>query len=1488
MSWPFRNQTLHPVNERRRTRVAATITIATLVAIAILSLIEVNAYARSNEYLKARFTNQLKSSDKEITNKLNSTFQELRFISTTLTALHFPLESQPNEVLGSISAYASMTPGVKVIRILDATGTKVIWSSIDIKGQGPLEPNASFVTFGGKSDELIGKPIFDANFGGYVLSTRLKVTSNFGSFYVSAPIVTKYLIGTVATIEPGVTYNVFDSASGTPYTSTIGFGNASNISPSSSFSHAGLDTVVVDTAPELPIRSVISWDLATINKEYWESAPTRWIGEVGVILFILVLVGFSRFIGRTRRYGQRVTSVIQNLESAEIRDFSSYRSLLECAGELILDQLGLSAIEFRSAPARLNDFEKMRRDRALSDFLGYYPRPEPVRIVRENATKRRMHTAHALINSRAEGYDDLTIEISSQRFGPSRSALIDGAISLSLAIKTILDIFQDHLTSQRIDFLFSVLAQGGEEALNATDEQSLLQIACDEITQSPEFSHCLIVGGDTLSEHRLLACSAHDKTDEIFYANIGATTVIDQFSLSTSPIVVDDLSFDDRFTAERQFAQRHHLRSLSALPIVVDGATFAVLLIFSPHVAVFDSNVMDVTMRIVNLLAKGVREINRRVLKDNELIEAATLARVDQLTGLPNRLALYEHSALKIEGEESPKRFMIGIFDLDDFKWINDRFGHAEGDHVLIEFGQRISTLLDDGDLLARIGGDEFVLVADVPSYSRIDRMLKSIDKVLADPLTVSDMTMTFKFSFGYSVFPDDGSDIKALMKHADIALYQLKDVKGARRNWYRRWRSGEEEAIINHDVAAEPYSRRAKELLLEVEGDLRDVAGKASEEAFGVFSSLIPSRFLENLAEEDSNHLYVTTQELIEQLLSSDATLEYIAFATRNFCQAWTLTTGVGEIAFKAGDTVKTSIEYNLQGSDVPTQLISELLAVIRARIIDLNDVQGAFSSLITHRYSDYSSRPIPYRGHDWISTLSSEIESTIRLPGIHGVALFVKGEGDLVEAALLRLPTSYDESVIKSGATGPLGDRCMTLVNSAFVDSISISIPSIDRRRDHYDGGEKHFDREVASAVAIPILDDRGGAVAVAILLGQIANIFETTLGSQLIASIQTRGMLVWQQAHSNTPNFRLANVSNIKNAFNPQGVVPHFQPIVNLETGRVEKLELLSRLRLDDGSIVSPAVFLPLLNEKDLFNLLRWSSEKALETLHGLQRDGHKIGLSLNLHPATLIDPNLIRWLDRFIEAAQIHPSLLSIEILEDADETDRRLRNDNIRRIKDLGAQLVMDDFGIGYSNIARLRELPFDVIKLDRSLISSAFFDPVKVIELIGISTTIGRDLEIAVEVEGIERVEQLEVARALIANRAQGYLFSKPIPDEEIRLLIGREGQFRIPSEITSELGALAFHWEITHTNKISGRPKLQDCSLYEFTRRSKYADTRLFEIHKLMHAAIELGDDALFRKNAGDFTQLLRTLIVAADQRANLEESNSQDSRDIANRTTA
>ena len=361
MSLPFKKRKLLPVHGRRKHKVALLATLATIAAVALLSVIEVTAFARSNSYLKARFANQLKSENREITAKLNSTFEELRFISTTLTALEFPQNRVNPEVLKSISAYASMTPGVRVIRIIDQTGTRVIWSSVKGTTQGPLETNQDFIAFGSGGDELIGKPIYAPDFGGYVLATRLKVTSKFGNFYVSAPIATNFLVGSLTNVETGVNFTVYDSATGKSYSPLLGFGNSAKPLVDSSVSHSGFLTSVIDRPIELPWTSKITWNISTIRSEYLESAPSRWAVEAGIIFFSLMLIGFLKLIRRTRSYGQRVTSVIQTLESSEIRDFTDSDSLLRYAGNIILNELELDVVEFRPPPTRLLDIEKMRR-----------------------------------------------------------------------------------------------------------------------------------------------------------------------------------------------------------------------------------------------------------------------------------------------------------------------------------------------------------------------------------------------------------------------------------------------------------------------------------------------------------------------------------------------------------------------------------------------------------------------------------------------------------------------------------------------------------------------------------------------------------------------------------------------------------------------------------------------------------------------------------------------------------------------------------------------------------------------------------------------------------------------------------------------------------------------------------------------------------------------------------------------------------------------
>ncbi len=153
--------------------------------------------------------------------------------------------------------------------------------------------------------------------------------------------------------------------------------------------------------------------------------------------------------------------------------------------------------------------------------------------------------------------------------------------------------------------------------------------------------------------------------------------------------------------------------------------------------------------------------------------DAHDLARRDQLTGLGNRLAFDEAIALGL-GSGAP----VGILslDLDDFKAVNDTLGHGAGDELLQRVAGRIRSCAHSGDLVARIGGDEFTIVC-MRNVTRadLDELARDIDTALGAPFTIGSHTLNVHGSIGAAIAPEDGRDAETLLRYADIALYRAK-----------------------------------------------------------------------------------------------------------------------------------------------------------------------------------------------------------------------------------------------------------------------------------------------------------------------------------------------------------------------------------------------------------------------------------------------------------------------------------------------------------------------------------------------------------------------------------------------------------------------------------------------------------------------------------------------------------------------------------------
>jgi diguanylate cyclase (GGDEF)-like protein/PAS domain S-box-containing protein len=183
------------------------------------------------------------------------------------------------------------------------------------------------------------------------------------------------------------------------------------------------------------------------------------------------------------------------------------------------------------------------------------------------------------------------------------------------------------------------------------------------------------------------------------------------------------------------------------------------------------------------LLCLVARDITQRKRADSEREDHRRslehLATHDPLTGLPNRLFLRDRLPELLQKASASGSCLALLFlDLDQFKSINDTRGHAAGDELLRETARRLRASIASSDIVVRMGGDEFVLlVGDPGDRQNVSGVAQRVLEAMRQPLKIDDQSFAMSASIGVSVFPEDGTDVESLLKHADIALYEAKNA---------------------------------------------------------------------------------------------------------------------------------------------------------------------------------------------------------------------------------------------------------------------------------------------------------------------------------------------------------------------------------------------------------------------------------------------------------------------------------------------------------------------------------------------------------------------------------------------------------------------------------------------------------------------------------------------------------------------------------------
>lgn len=256
------------------------------------------------------------------------------------------------------------------------------------------------------------------------------------------------------------------------------------------------------------------------------------------------------------------------------------------------------------------------------------------------------------------------------------------------------------------------------------------------------------------------------------------------------------------------------------------------------------------------------------------------------------------------------------------------------------------------------------------------------------------------------------------------------------------------------------------------------------------------------------------------------------------------------------------------------------------------------------------------------------------------------------------------------------------------------------------------------------------------------------------------------------------RLQLENELRRAVEHKEFVLHYQPQLEMESGRVVAVEALLRWRHPTRGLVSPLEFIPLSEETGLIVPIgEWVlAEVAAQVLRWREAGLGAIRIAVNLSPRQFRQPDFMAMLDRAIPPACRPLDWLELELTEgvlmDDPEASARL----LRQLRDRGVRLAVDDFGTGYSSLSYLKRFPLDVLKIDRSFVQDIESNRDSAV-IAGAVTALSHSLGLEVVAEGVENESQYNCLRTLHCDMVQGFLLGRPMPPEALGELLSRRNE---------------------------------------------------------------------------------------------------------------
>ena len=691
-------------------------------------------------------------------------------------------------------------------------------------------------------------------------------------------------------------------------------------------------------------------------------------------------------------------------------------------------------------------------------------------------------------------------------------------------------------------------------------------------------------------------------------------------------------------------------------------------------------------------------------------VELEYLATRDPLTGCLNRRAFFEKAEfLFLSANQNNTELTCIMADIDHFKSINDRYGHATGDKVIQLVAAELRSNARPDDLVGRYGGEEFCImlpgVSCADAVAIAERLRIRVKGASQGRFTAS---VRITASFGVAALTADIGNPGELVNFADKALYVAKE-SGRNRvvAWGDAQDSGEHQAS-DHEPGPEVSDSQAGDIPLEA----KKLSARVAE-----------SRELKQLQSRIA--------ELEEEL---------------NYAQS--------SLTQKDGRDTLTDLPNRLLFYDRVSQALAQGQRYDRTAAIIVLDID------MFQRINDALGFVV---GDQLLRKAAARLVEILR--DTDTVSLL---DDDSVSPTVSR--TGADEFGIL--LTDLADSDMVTWIVKRILDNMSKAL-EID--------GHEIF---LTCSVGISLYPHDGDNADV---LMQNANAARYSAKQHL-----SRNNYAFYSADLNQSSYKhLWFESQLHHALEEGELSLHYQPKIDLQTGIVTSLEALIRWENPKLGFVSPADFIPVAERTGLINEIgEWVTRTACRQARQWVDAGFvDVGVAVNLSALQFRQADLHERIISTLADTGLEPQLLEVEITESVvmENYDMALRI--LGELHKAGIHLAVDDFGTGYSSLAYLKFLPLNTLKIDRSFLSGTV--PDKQDELIITAIiAMAHSMGLAVVAEGVENNAQKAFLAGLGCDEVQGYLLSKPVPEDAVLALLEKYNSEDLPATSRARIPA--------------------------------------------------------------------------------------------------